>query len=188
MSFTTDPYQPLEEERKITRKAIEILIRYGLHFTILSKAGLRSLTDIDIMAANSHLCRYGTTLVFSEEKDREIWEPHAASTIERIYALSDMHDRGIRTWVSLEPVVYPYQTLELIRQTWGFVDEYRIGKFNHTDNPKLQRFMDCIEYLPPFEDEWRSFVYDAKTLLDEHGCRYIFKRDLWPYLEKSGVQ
>lgn len=184
MSFTTDPYQPLEIQHKLTRAAIKLMIKYERHFTILTKAGNASIIDIDLLMQRPDLCRYGTTLVFFDESDRQIWEPGAASTKDRIGALWLMKENGIRNWVSLEPVVYPEQTLELIRQTVGFVDEFRIGKFNHIDNPgpELRHVMDSIGYCYPTDEDWRAFVQAARNLLEGHGCRYVFKKDLQPYL------
>ncbi len=188
MSFTTDPYQPLDEELQLTRKAIEILIRYNLHFTVLTKGGKRSERDFDLLASRPDLCRYGTTLVFADGNDRALWEPAAASMEERVRALLRAKMLGIRTWVSLEPVVYPKQTLFIIRNTCQYVDEYRIGKFNHIDDPGIQHFMDSIGYKYPTDQEWRDFVQAAKVLLDQSGSRYIFKKDLQPYLQQiAGV-
>lgn len=181
LSFTTDPYQPLDEERQATRRAIELMIRWGIHFTILTKGGHRSTRDFDLMVSRPDLCRYGATLTFDNPANSREFEPNAAPPLERIVALTRAHDMGIPTWVSLEPVIYPDQTLNLIIDTLnvrdkcpGIVDEYRIGKINHVENDIT-------------DAEWRKFVRDAKTLLDEHHCRYIFKRDLQPYLRETGA-
>lgn len=184
ISFSTDPYQPLDEKLQLTRRAIEILIHYELHFTVLTKGGLRSTRDFDLMESRPDLCRYGTTLVFISAHDREIWEPRAARSGERIDALRQAHQRGIRTWVSLEPVVFPWQTIELIKTTLGAVDEYRIGKFNHTNSPDAKAQIEWSGYQYPTDVEWREFVQNVKAIQDEHGARYIFKKDLQPYLPR----
>jgi DNA repair photolyase len=183
ISFSTDPYQPIDEELQLTRTAIGILIRNNLHFTVLTKGGSRSARDFDLMAARPDLCRYGATLVFARHDDKERWEPNAATTSDRIGALQKAHDLGIRTWVSLEPVIHPDQTLELIRQTVGFVDEYRIGKFNHVNSPDVQHMIEETGYQYPTDDQWQQFVLRAKGLLDHHRCNYRFKKDLQPYLD-----
>jgi DNA repair photolyase len=182
MSFTTDPYQPIERSLGITRAAIKIFHEHDIHYTPLTKAGSHSTRDIDLMAERPDLCRYGATLVFCNEMDRAKWEPDAAPYQARIEALWYAKDHGIPTWTSCEPVVHPAQTLQIIRDTVGFVDEYRIGKFNHIEDPSTERFLKEIGYQYPTDAEWRKFVQDAKALLDQHGCRYIFKKDLQPYL------
>jgi len=165
MSFTTDPYQPIETEFGLTRAAIEILIKYGLHFTILTKAGLRSVGDIDLLAEHPELCRYGTSLVFQSEMARERWEPFAAPTEDRIANLSMMHQLGVSTWVSCEPVFDTEQTLALIKQTLPFVDEYRIGKLNHFESDITQK-------------DYQKFISDVVWILRPAGKKYVFKKDL----------
>lgn len=175
MSFTTDPYQPIEGELGITRKAIEILIKYGLHFTVLTKGGFLSIKDFDLLADHKDLCRYGTTLTFTDIDDQAKFEPHAAPAEARIKALQLAHRAGIKTWVSIEPVIDPEQSLDLIRQTRDFVDEYRIGKLNHAEGNEIG------------EQEMISFIRKAILTLNRADKKYIFKKDLYPYLQKAGI-
>ena len=175
MSFTTDPYQPMEEKLGITRKAIEILIKHNLHFTVLTKGGLLSTRDFDLLEKHSYLCRYGTTLTFTDPKDRLKFEPDAAPTEHRKAALLMAYQRGIRTWVSIEPVIDPNQSLDLIKQTTNFVNEYRIGKLNHIQENEVN------------EQDTIKFVTEAKSVLDKSGNNYTFKKDLFPYLQKAGI-
>lgn len=162
MSFTTDPYQPIEEQFGLTRAAIGILLEYGLKFTILTKGGLRSLRDLDLLIERPDLFRYGTTLVFRDESE---WEPFAAPTHERIAALRVMHDNGIPTWVSCEPVFDIYQTIQLIEISLPFVDEYRIGKLNHYEARITPR-------------EYDTLMVRASEMIARAGKRCIFKKDL----------
>jgi DNA repair photolyase len=173
MSFTTDPYQPLEQYHHLTSTAIGILINHGLHFTVLTKAGINSMVDFERLASRPDLCRYGTTLVFNREEDRQKWEPNAAPTTERVKALKAAHEKGIPTWVSLEPMIDPDQTLFLITVTHPFVDEYRLGALNHAEKTLT-------------DDQMVDFVSKAYTLLRFYKKKFIFKKDLQPYLQTAG--
>jgi DNA repair photolyase len=127
------------------------------------------------MAEHTDLCRYGTTLTFTDPGDRIKFEPNAAPTEQRTAALLMAHRKGIRTWVSIEPVIDPTQSLNLIKQTLAFVDEYRIGKLNHIQENEVN------------EQDTIKFVTEAKSVLDKSGNKYIFKKDLFPYLQKAGI-
>jgi len=164
MSFSTDPYQPIEEDLHLTREAIQLFMSYGRRFTILTKGGLRSTRDFDLMRRYSVHCRYGTTLVFSDREQEKIWEPGAAPTEERTQALVLAHQLGIPTWVSLEPVFDPKQTLDLIQWTLSFVDEYRIGILNHLQTPEK------IDY--------KVFLMDVTRILTKSRKKFYIKRDL----------
>jgi DNA repair photolyase len=164
MSFTTDPYQPIDQKMGLTREAIQIFIRHLHPFTVLTKAGLKGVRDLDLMAEHPDLCRYGTTLTLTDPLMTEYWEPHAASFLSRIDALDRFHGAGVRTWVSFEPVIDPEQTLELIRycRVNKIVDEFRIGKLNHS--------------ITPTRIDHADFLFRVRQELK--GRRYIIKKDL----------
>lgn len=164
LSFTTDPYQHLDVNEKLTQKAIEILHKHGLKVTILTKGGKRSERDFDLLAARPDLSQYGTTLVFTDEKLRFEMEPFAAPTYERIESLKKAHECGIPTFVSLEPVWTAEQTLELIDLTHEFVDLYKVGKLNYN---KQQKNVD-----------WGQFKNDVINKLKGYEKDYYIKKDL----------
>lgn len=167
LSFTTDPYQHLDEKEQLTRKAIEILHEHNLKVKILTKGGKRSERDFDLLAARPELSEYGTTLVFTDEKLRSEIEPFAASTFERINSLKKAHELGIFTSVSLEPVWIAEQTLELIDLTYEFVDLFKVGKLNYN---KQQKNVD-----------WKQFKKDVIFELEKYSKNYYIKEDLMKY-------
>jgi DNA repair photolyase len=167
LSFTTDPYQPLDVKEGLTRKAIKILHDHNLKVSILTKGGKRSERDFDLLVAHPDLSEYGVTLVFTDPKYQKEIEKGAASTEERIASLKAAHDLGIFTYVSLEPVWFPEQSLELIDITHKFVDFYKIGKLNY--DPQ-QRTVD-----------WSKFKKDLIEKLDRYGKKFYIKKSLQIY-------
>lgn len=167
LSFTTDPYQVIDVEYKITRTAIEILHKYGLKISILTKGGNRSLRDLDLFCKNPHLSEYGTTLVFNDDVERSYIEPGAASSTERIECLKIFHEKGIFTFVSLEPVWDPDQTLKLIELSYPYVDLYKVGKLNY--HPKQK------------DVDWINFRESVINLLKSKNKKYYIKKDLIDY-------
>lgn len=161
LSFTTDPYQPIEEHLCITRDAIQTIHKAGLFVSILTKGGSIARRDFDILNKNDS---FGTTLTFTDKEDSEYWEPHAASPADRIETIKLAHEMGIKTWVSLEPVIDPKQTLELISETYTFVDFYKVGCLNHSELAK--------------KIDWKQFGHDAEKLLIALGNEYYIKKDL----------
>lgn len=161
LCFSTDPYNPIEPLHELTRQAIEILHHHGVGVRILTKGGLRSTRDFEQLGP---LDSYGATLTFCTMEGGDEWEPGAANWLERIAALQEAHDRGIYTWVSLEPVIEPEQSIELISITAGYVDEYRIGKWNHDYRAK--------------SIDWADFARKAKATCEAFGKKYMIKDDL----------
>jgi DNA repair photolyase len=167
LSFTTDPYQMLDVLEELTRRAIQILHDNNLKVSILTKGGKRSERDFDLLSSRPELSEYGATLVFVDENDRKQVEPFAAPTHERIECLKKAHDMGISTYVSLEPVYDPLQTLTLIDLTYDFVDLYKVGKLNYNARQKTI--------------DWKKFKKDVIETLDDHNKKYYLKESLQVY-------
>jgi DNA repair photolyase len=162
LSFTSDPYQPIEVKLGLTRQVIEILLKYDLTFTILTKGGKRALRDFDLLKQGK--ASFGTTLCFTNDQDRKIWEPNAAPVEERLEVIEEAHSRGIPTWVSVEPVIYPEQAISLIYNYHDIVDFWKVGKLNYHPHEKTI--------------DWKKFKLDVINALEEVGAKYYIKKDL----------
>ena len=60
-------------------------------------------------------------------KPREEWEPGGAPIVERVQALREAHAAGISTWVTLPPLAFPAELIELVESLRADVDAWRIG-------------------------------------------------------------
>lgn len=168
LCFVTDPYQPIEQETRLTRSTIEILHEYGMGVTILTKGGERSMRDFDLLKPG--LDAYATTLTLTDPKESVAWEPRAGLPHERIAALTKAHELGIETWVSFEPVIRPADTFRLLYNTLNLVDHYKVGTMNY--HPAAQLV------------DWAKFGRQMKATMDGLGVKYYFKHDL---LKKMGI-
>jgi len=163
MSFVGDPYQPAEKELKITRNIIKILVKYELPFQVLTKGGMTATRDFDLLKEYP-FCTFGTTLTSFNNTMCKRWEPYAASWQDRVRAIMVAHALGIETWVSLEPVIVPRETLEIIKHLYPFVDHFKLGKLNHMK--------------PPLPIDWLKFKNAAEKLLKSLGQDYYLKKNL----------
>lgn len=161
LSFTTDPYQPIDEQYRLTRQAIGQLKLKGQRVEILTKGGTHACRDFDLLGPED---AFATTLTLLDDAESLRWEPGAALPADRIAAMKEAHRRGIRVWASLEPVIDPAQSLEIIKRTHEFVDLFKVGKLNY--HPRAQ------------EIDWRRFGTEAIKLLESLGCQYYIKNDL----------
>lgn len=130
LCFTTDPFMyGYDEIKKMSLAAIRKLNDSGIPCTVLTK-GLLPIELADYSKKNI----YGITLVSLDENYREKTEPGAASYKERIKALENLHEKGCKTWVSIEP----YPTPNLIKQNLSeilceisFADKIIFGRTNY---------------------------------------------------------
>ena len=104
----TDPYIPLEKELRYTRRALEVIERYGFGVNVLTKSAL-VLRDIDLFQRihRKAKCVVQMTLTTHNEALCKILEPNVSTTRERVEALRVLRDAGIPTVVWLSPLL-PY--------------------------------------------------------------------------------
>jgi DNA repair photolyase len=166
-SFLSDPYQPLEASRHLTRQALEIVDDLKLRSKILTKGSPELIVpDLPLIAHAG--VELGITLSFADDRSRQEWEPHAASVQERMELIKRAHGMGIKTWVSMEPVIVPDEALEVLRQMMPYVDLWKIGKLNHYK--QIEKSID-----------WVAFREQAKGILDKASAKYYIKKDLAEY-------
>lgn len=103
VSGVCDPYQPLENRYRLTRKCLDILAGNGWPFTVQTKSAL-VLRDIDILKRAKD-CEVGFTITTSDEKIAKIFEPGAPPSRDRIKALAALHAEGIRTFAMVAPIL-----------------------------------------------------------------------------------
>lgn len=161
LCFTCDPYQPIDSQFKLTRQAIRVLHNHQIPIQILTKGGLRATRDFDLLGPDD---AFAVTLTFTDDAASIHFEPDAALPDDRIASLRAAKIAGIKTWVSLEPVINPLQSLELIKRTHEFVDLFKVGKLNY--HPLAKRI------------NWKKFALAAIDTLKRYNCQYYLKQDL----------
>lgn len=167
LSFMSDPYCKADVTQARTREVLEILIKHNINTAVLTKGGNRCLRDLDLFLKFRKI-KIGTTLTCLDEFESLKHEPGAALPMERINALRKLHEAGIKTFVSLEPVLNAETSLEIIRRTLSFVDIYKVGKLNHVEN----------------DIDWKAFGESAIQILSaEHKAFYV-KNDLAAFVDK----
>lgn len=161
LSFVADPYDIGREDNSHTRRVLELFRKYHHPFQVLTKGGTLAATDFDLYGQED---KFGTSLTFDNDQDSTAWEPGAALPEDRIEALRLAHEKGISTWVNLEPVIKPAQILHLIELTHEFVDFYWVGRWNYDAKAS--------------EIDWVTFRTDAETLLSSLQKGYRTKKEL----------
>lgn len=113
----TDPYIPLEEKLCMTRKALELIDRYGFGVTLITKSD-RVLRDIDILKRINEKSKAVVQMTLTTYDDElcKLIEPNVSTTGDRYRALKELQNAGIPTIVWLCPILpYINDTEENIR-------------------------------------------------------------------------
>lgn len=102
----SDPYMSLEKELKYTRKALEIIEKYGFGATLITKSNL-VLRDIDILKRINIKAKavVQITLTTADDNLCKLIEPNVCPTSQRVEALKKLDFEGIPTVVWLSPIL-----------------------------------------------------------------------------------
>ena len=102
----TDVYQPIEGHYKLTRRSLEALAHARTPVGLITK-GPMVVRDKDVLLEVSH--RAGCTVYVSVPTvDEEAWrilEPGTAHPLQRLRAVRELNDAGIRAGVLMNPIV-----------------------------------------------------------------------------------
>jgi len=141
LSFMSDPFMYdfkkndlIPEIKELTLEIIEKLNREGIKVTTLTKGFYP-----DDILNNRYLLKtneYGITLVSLNENFKKQFEPYSAPYEKRIESLKRLAEKGLSTWVSMEP--YPTPELDVqsaniedILKHISFVKKIIFGKLNY---------------------------------------------------------
>jgi len=167
LCFMGDLYSPEAAETCLPRQILTMLREHDIPFQVLTKGGTLACRDFDLYGKHD---AFATTMTFLDPHMSELHEPGAQFPAQRILAIQRAYRKGIETWVSLEPVLDPAQSLEVIRRTHLHVDLFKVGKLNHDKQREA-------------EIDWGRFGREAVTLCEKYGVPYYVKDDLAKHLE-----
>ncbi|MCQ4755837.1 radical SAM protein [[Clostridium] symbiosum] len=137
LCFTTDPFMcGYQEVCDMSYDILKLLNENGIKCSVLTKGLLpEKLSNL------SKKNEYGITLVSLNENFRKEMEPQSADFERRIACLEDLHNKGFKTWVSIEPYPTPNiieQDVHEILDKIKFTDKIIFGRLNY--NKKVTEY------------------------------------------------
>ncbi|HKP95530.1 MAG TPA: PA0069 family radical SAM protein [Fibrobacteria bacterium] len=105
-SGVTDCYQPAEAGLKLTRACLEACLEFRQPVSVITKSTL-ILRDLDVLTALDRAAGAGVVLSipFADAETARLIEPFAAPPDLRFRALEKLSRAGLRTGISLGPVI-----------------------------------------------------------------------------------
>ncbi len=163
MCFTSDPFAALTANI-VTPAACEILHRAGYIPVLLTKNPLRAVAPPSMA---QRLREAGVWLGVTLTCILDAWkvEPNAANYTSRVAALMLAKQHGLRTWVSVEPVIDAGDIIHILRNYHEYGDIWKFGRLNHDSS-------DPTDYLD-YTERLQNIIQGLPKL------RYYIKDDLW---------
>jgi DNA repair photolyase len=206
----TDPYQPAEGRYRLTRACLEALGDASNPFSIITR-GPMIIRDIDVLSRAAERAEVSVTFSIPT-LDEEVWrktEPSTAHPRQRLRAVRELTDAGIRVGVGMAPILpgisdSPEQIEEVVRAAreagacgiWTNILFLRPGTREHFLTKLAE---DWPELLPHYEELYRGKAYlGAKEsrplqqlvadLAKQHGVRDRRQKRLRPKPEPEQLE
>lgn len=170
--FMCDPY-PIGRDTTPTREIIKAIKAAGAHVQILTK-GAEAARDFDLLDGGD---MFGITISTMRIDEVKKFEPHAAPVERREWQLYYAAQKGIKTWVSLEPVLNPDSVIEYLTG---------IGKYYGTFGRPLLKIGKLNHVKPPYPIDWAEFGHEAVSICERYEMQYYIKEDLRKEMEAQG--
>lgn len=164
-SFTTDPM--LRETQTLTMNAAGIALNSGVPVKILTKCAswvknwiwwFNNSNSDNAAKEWRNLIAIGFTLTGHDEL-----EPNTSPNAERIEAMRNLHAAGFKTFASIEPIIDVADSLDMMAETQGFCDLYKVGLMSGKKYPKTDIWY-LISELSKFAQTRRN-IYIKDSVL-----------------------
>lgn len=118
MSSSSDPYPPIEKELELTRRTLELLLRYSMRVLITTKSHI-VVRDVDLLRRISSAVMI--TITTLDDKLARLIEPSAPQPTLRLKAIKDLSTHGVPVGVRVDPIIPginsdEYSVVELVEK------------------------------------------------------------------------
>ena len=115
MSGNTDCYQPAEKRYEITRKCLEVFLKYRHPVGIITKNAL-ILRDLDLLKAlaKDNLVAVNISITSLSEDTRRVLEPRTATIKKRLETVKNLSEHGIPVNVMMAPIIPSINSHEVL--------------------------------------------------------------------------
>ncbi|MCK0123094.1 PA0069 family radical SAM protein [Gelidibacter sp. F2691] len=115
MSGNTDCYQPAEQKFELTRRCLEVFLKYKHPVGIITKNSL-ILRDLDLLKAlaKDNLIAVNLSITSLSEETRRVLEPRTATIKKRLETVKILSDNGIPVNVMMAPIIPSINSHEVL--------------------------------------------------------------------------
>ncbi|MBN1803361.1 MAG: radical SAM protein [Candidatus Lokiarchaeota archaeon] len=178
-SSVTDPYLPLEKKYGNTRKILKSLIGTSAEVEILTKSKLVT-RDIDLFKQFDNIS-IGISISTLDEPFSRIVEPKASKPLDRLDAIKEIHDRGLKTYLFISPFfpgITDYRAI--IENTLDHTDHYMFENLNFRPH-NIPRINAMIKKYYP------QLISLYQELQRNHSYWELLEEEIINFCEKKGI-
>lgn len=153
-SFVSDPF--LDDTFELNMECANIALKEKVPCVFLSKRRV-PVQMIPMFMKHVHKVKVGFTLTGFDHL-----EPGADTNEQRITEIKALSTRGISTWASIEPIIDPDKSLEMIEKAYGAgCREFKIGLLSGKKNYTTEQIRTFLRKIEPFMNGCNVYLKDS---------------------------
>jgi DNA repair photolyase len=173
----TDPYQPAEGRYRLTRGCLQALAEFSNPFQLITR-GPMIVRDVDVLADAAKRAKVAITFSIPT-LDEDVWrktEPSTAHPRQRLRALNELVDAGIKVGVGMAPILpgisdRPEQLREVVRAAreagatgiWTNLLNLRPGTREHFLEHLAEDFPEQLPHYLELYRDGRAYLPSSET-------------------------
>jgi DNA repair photolyase len=179
LSSVTDPYIPLEIKYKNTRKILQRLKGTKARVVLLTKSKF-VVRDLDLFKQFENI-EVGISICTLDEEIAKLLEPTASRPIERIMAIKELSENGIKPYIFISPY-FPGITdfREIIKQSKNYTKDFMFENLNFRPH-NIHRIFKFIEQNFP------NLLPIYKQLRINRSRWELIEDDIKKYCQKNDI-
>jgi DNA repair photolyase len=174
LSSVCDAWQPAEKECRLTRRCLEILLRYRYEISVLTKSALAG-RDLDLLSSGK--VDFGVTVTTLDPHLARIIEPGASPPAERLNLLQAAKSKGMRTYAFVGPLLpFLSDNEESIMPLLKAIKDIGVDYF-YVDKLNL-RYGVWPALLKLLHERYPALVADYRKIFFEGSAKMMYASDL----------
>lgn len=189
ISNSSDPYIPMDEEYRDTRRCLQLLQQYDVRVLIVTKSDL-VVQDIEVLRELNVAVTF--SIASLKKSVYEKLEPHAPSSQQRFQAIKELTQQGIPVGMRLDPV-FPYLTndeiKDIVRKAASVGVEHVVSS---TLKPRYDGWRRFQKVFPEIARKIKPLYFDQGEKIDNawylpQGLRKKLMRQVKNACESAGI-
>ncbi len=186
MSSVTDPYQPIEKDRELTRQLLKVMAERHKPKLVVQTRSPTVVRDIDLyhkIEEKGGRVQINMTVTTDDESVRRTFEPFCPSNPARLKAIGEIQAAGIDACITMTPVLLVNDkrhftesliatgVKKFIAQPFHFTRGRFVAGTRDEAFDLMAKKMDCSrkEFVGQYQESYQEFFQHLKKELHERG-------------------
>ncbi|MCF7874330.1 MAG: DUF1848 family protein [Candidatus Omnitrophica bacterium] len=186
ISNSSDPYQPLEEELKLTHQLLNVLKAYDLKINLITKSNL-ILKDLNLLKKIKKILITVSLTSLDDSLSKKL-EPNCPPTSKRLEAIKKISE-SMPVAIRYDPLIYPLNTKNIGKMIQEIKKAGARQIITSTYKAKTDNFKRMKQIFPEFDSLWEKlYKKEGSKISNYFYLQEKMRKDLIEKVQKETLK